>query len=134
MIEVTIMEILLMILFLLAIVLFIISFFIKDPYKELREEFDQFSMQQIQEIYQIKKKLRILEEELLVTDLNPPPTMSMPSGTKAEISDIHDIIKNQVWSLSKQGIPVEQIAKQSSLTVKDVQAIIMEFAFKGEKH
>ena len=134
MIEVTIMEILLMILFLFAIVLFIISFFIKDPYKELREEFDQFSMQQIQEIYQIKKKLRILEEELLVTDLNPPPTMSMPSGTKAEISDIHDIIKNQVWSLSKQGIPVEQIAKQSSLTVKDVQAIIMEFAFKGEKH
>ncbi|WP_428909118.1 hypothetical protein [Niallia sp. Krafla_26] len=125
------MEIILIILFLLAIVLFTISFFIKDPYKELREELDQFSMQQLQEVYQIKKKLRILEEELLVTDLDQPSPMS--SISPREKNDIHDIIKNQVWSLSKQGIPIEQIAKQSSLKVKDVQAIIMEFSFKGNK-
>lgn len=119
-----------MILFLIAIVLFILSFFIKDPYKELREELDQFSMQQLQEIYQIKKKVKILEEELLVPDLNSSPTATAYSP--AEKSDVHDIIKSQVWSLSKQGIPVEQIAKQSSLNVNEVKAILMEFAFKGK--
>jgi hypothetical protein len=125
------MEILLMILFLVAIVLFILSFFIKDPYKELREELDQFSMQQLQEMYQIKKKLKILEEELLVTDLGPSPTVK--SYAPPEKSDVHDIIKNQVWSLSKQGIPVEQIAIQSSLDINEVKAILMEFAFKGKR-
>lgn len=124
------MEIFLIILFLFAIILFILSFFIKDPYKELREELDQFSMQQLQEIYQIKKKLKILEEELLVTDLDSTSTVT--SYSPAEKTDVHDIIKNQVWSLSRQGIPVEQIAKQSSLKVNEVKAILMEFAFKGK--
>ena len=124
------MEIFLIILFLFAIILFILSFFIKDPYKELREELDQFSMQQLQEIYQIKKKLKVLEEELLVTDLDSTPTVT--SYSPAEKTDVHDIIKNQVWSLSRQGIPVEQIAKQSSLRVNEVKAILMEFAFKGK--
>ena len=124
------MEIFLIILFLFAIILFILSFFIKDPYKELREELDQFSMQQLQEIYQIKKKLKVLEEELLVTDLDSTPTVT--SYSPAKKTDVHDIIKNQVWSLSRQGIPVEQIAKQSSLRVNEVKAILMEFAFKGK--
>ena len=53
------------------------------------------------------------------------------SFSKVEKMEVHDIIKNQVWSLCKQGIPVEQIAKQASLTVDEVQTIIKEFTFKG---
>ena len=67
-------EIVLISLFLFSLLLFILSFFIKDPNKELRKEFDQFSMQQFQEVYQIKKKLKILEEELLVNDIDLSPT------------------------------------------------------------
>ncbi|WP_338470254.1 hypothetical protein R4Z10_15815 [Niallia sp. XMNu-256] len=87
-------------------------------------------MQQLQEIYQMKKKLKVLEEELLVTEMDEPT--SVTSFSRKENKDVHDIIKNQVWSLSKQGIPVEQIAKQSSLSVTDVESILMEFAFKGK--
>lgn len=122
-------EIVLMSLFLFSLLLFILSFFIKDPSKELRKEFDQFSMQQFQEVYQIKKKLKILEEELLVNDIDLSSTFS--SYTTVEKSEVHDIIKNQVWSLYKQGIPVEQIAKQSSLTVDEARTIIKEFTSKG---
>jgi hypothetical protein len=122
-------EIILISLFLFALLLFVLSFFIKDPYKELRKEFDQFSMLQFQEVYQIKKKLKILEEELLVNDIDFSPTL--PTLNKAEKKEVHDIIKNQVWSLSKQGIPVEQIAKQSSLTLDEVQMIIKEFTYNG---
>lgn len=39
-----------------------------DPYKKIREEIDELSMQQIKELYQIKKKIKILEEELLISD------------------------------------------------------------------
>lgn len=109
-------------LFALAALLFLLSFFLKDPYKELREEIDQLTIQQIQDLYQIKKKLKVLEEELLVNDSLLEKQNSYDNGTK----QIHDIIKNQVWSLAEQGMEISQIARQSSLPVADVQKIINE--------
>lgn len=105
----------------------------KDPYKQLQEEIDQISLQHVQELYQIKKKLKVLEEELLLNEIElSPPISQMPSIENKK--EIHTIIKNQVWSLAQNGAPVEQIARQASLTVQEVQGILMEFAFKGEKH
>lgn len=115
-------------LFVLAALLFAISFFLKDPYKELREEIDQLTIQQIQDLYQIKKKLKVLEEELLVNDTALDKQSSFNTGKK----QIHDIIKNQVWSLAQQGMDINQIAKQSSLTNQEVQEIINEFVDKGQ--
>lgn len=115
-------------LFVLAALLFAISFFLKDPYKELREEIDQLTIQQIQDLYQIKKKLKVLEEELLVNDTALDKQSSFNTGKK----QIHDIIKNQVWSLAQQGMDISQIAKQSSLTNQEVQEIINEFVDKGQ--
>jgi Mor family transcriptional regulator len=112
----------------LAALLFGLSFFLKDPYKELREEIDQLTIQQIQDLYQIKKKLKVLEEELLVNDSILDKQSSFTSGKK----QIHDIIKNQVWSLAQQGMDINQIAKQSSLSNQEVQEIINEFVDKGQ--
>ncbi|MCQ6273693.1 hypothetical protein JMM81_01715 [Bacillus sp. V3B] len=119
-------------LFIFSILLFLTSFFLKDPYKEIREEIDQLSMQQLQELYQIKKKLKVLEEELLINDIELSPPLSQMGSSDKKI--VHDIIKNQVWSLAQQGTPIEQIAKLSSLPVQDVQGILMEFSFRGEKY
>ena len=115
-------------LFVLAALLFAVSFFLKDPYKELREEIDQLTIQQIQDLYQIKKKLKVLEEELLVNDTTLEKQTSFNTGK----NQIHDIIKNQVWSLAQQGMDINQIAKQSSLSNKEVQEIINEFVDKGQ--
>ncbi|CAM3997098.1 hypothetical protein [Mesobacillus thioparans] len=112
----------------LAALLFALSFFLKDPYKELREEIDQLTIQQIQDLYQIKKKLKVLEEELLVGDTNLDRQSSFNTGKK----QIHEIIKNQVWSLAQQGMDLNQIAKQSSLSTQEVQEIINEFVDKGQ--
>lgn len=112
----------------LAVLLFVLSFFLKDPYKELREEMDQLTIQQIQDLYQIKKKLKVLEEELLVTDSALDKHSSYNTGKK----QIHDIIKNQVWSLAQQGMDIHQIAKQSSLSAQEVQEIINDFVDKGQ--
>lgn len=116
----------------LSLILFIISFFLKDTYKILREEIDQLSMTHIQELYIIKKKLKVLEEELLVSDESFQPALSVrqpefETGKKG----VHEIIKNQVWSLVQQGLSVEQIARQSSLTPNEVESILSEMIRRG---
>jgi hypothetical protein len=112
----------------MAVLLFLLSFFLKDPYKELREEIDQLTIQQIQDLYQIKKKLKVLEEELLLNDSVLEKTSANDSSNK----QVHDIIRNQVWSLAQQGMDINQIARQSSLSPIDVQKIINDFAEKGQ--
>lgn len=119
------MEMILIILMLFGIILWICSFFLHDPYKMLQEDIDQLFMQQLEEIYLIKKKLKVLEEELLVNDMN-----ESPSFYQSEKFAVHDIIKNQVLALAQQGIPLQQIAEQSSLPAYEVQAILGEFTNK----
>lgn len=111
-----------------SILLLVVSFMQKDPYKELKEEIDQLTLQQVQELYQIKQKLKILEEELLISsdDFSSPPVSK-------NNRDIHNIIKNQVWALAQQGKPIEQIASQSSLAREDVYSILQEYSQRGKQ-
>lgn len=109
----------------LSTLLLILSFFVKDPIKELKNEVDQLSLNQIQELYQMKRKIKILEEELLVSDSDFAPATSQKR-------EVHAILKNQVWSLSQQGLSIEQIAKQSSLPIEDVEMILNEYSMRGE--
>ncbi len=120
------MEIITYILLGISLFIFLISFFQKDPYKELKEEIDHLTLQHAQEFYQVKKKLKILEEELLI---NEDP-FSEPSGMNQD-REIHDIIKNQVWALAQQGKPIEQIALQSSLKTEEVFSILKEYKDRG---
>ncbi|MED4055544.1 hypothetical protein P4654_15670 [Niallia taxi] len=118
----------------IAVLLFIVSLFMKDPYKKLQEDIDQLSIQQVQEIYKIKKKLKVLEEELLIDEVDMNPVI--PVADRQPIADdsanpIHAIIKNQVWSLASQGVSIEKIASQSSLSTAQVQQIITEGVKKG---
>lgn len=129
------MNILLLGLLAFSILLLIVALLAKDPIKSLREEVDQLSMQQLQELYQIKKKLKVLEEELLVSESDMTP-LSGPRNPPilAEKKQIHEIIKNQVISLAGQGLSIEQIAMQSSLSLEDVQSIIHEYMIRGNKY
>jgi len=57
-------------LIIVSIVLFVISFFMNDKFSELEGQLEQFSISTMQDTYQIKKKIKILEEELLTEDLS----------------------------------------------------------------
>ncbi|EOR23609.1 hypothetical protein A499_11881 [Niallia nealsonii AAU1] len=114
-----------------SLLLLILSFFLRDPIKDLREEIDQLSIQQVQEMYKIKKKLKVLEEELMIGEENFAfKPSSVIKDTKPDQTEnnqpIHAIIKNQVWTLAASGVPVDQIANQSSLSITQVQQIINE--------
>lgn len=111
-----------------ALFLFILSFFQKDDVQLLREEIDRFSLQQLQENYQIKKKIKVLEEELLFNEDIIVPF----SPVKHKKNSVHEIIKNQVLSLRQQGATIEQISKQSSLSMMEVQSILVEHGLWGD--
>ena|SRR6185312_6139045 len=93
--------------------LFILSFFQKDRTRELEKEVEQLSIQMLQEHYTIKKRMNVLEEELLIED--------DPSLFKKEPNKI---LINHVLALFNQGLDLQQISKQSSLSVETVRDII----------
>jgi DNA invertase Pin-like site-specific DNA recombinase len=111
-------EVLLMILMIFSILLFFLSFFQKDRYSALAKEVEDLSMTMLQENYQMKKRLKVLEEELMMdgeSSKKSPYTVRKP---------IHEVVRNQVIALYQQGIPLDQIAKQSALSKSDVKHII----------
>ncbi|APC48249.1 hypothetical protein [Virgibacillus halodenitrificans] len=55
----------------IGLVLFVLSFFMNDKFQELENQLEQFSMSTMQDTYQMKKKIKILEEELLTEEIHP---------------------------------------------------------------
>lgn len=49
----------------IAVILFVLSFFMNDRLEELENQVEQLSISTMQDTYQMKKKVKILEEELL---------------------------------------------------------------------
>jgi hypothetical protein len=101
-----------------SILLLVISFFQRDRYRDIEKDIEELSMNVLQEHYQLKKRIRVLEEELMVN--GDAPFKKTDSVRKP----IHEVVKNQVIALYQQGIPVEQIAKQSALSKSEVQQLI----------
>jgi hypothetical protein len=53
----------------IAIALFILSFFLNDRFEKIESELEQLSISTMQDTYQLKKKVKVLEEELLTEDI-----------------------------------------------------------------
>lgn len=102
-----------------SLLLFILSFFMKSRFKTMEQQLEEISLQFLQENYQVKKKLKILEEELLMGD---PYSEEKNSRQK-----VNEIIRNQVISLYFQGKSMDQIAKQSSLSLSQVKQILKPY-------
>ncbi|GIN73575.1 hypothetical protein J14TS2_40500 [Bacillus sp. J14TS2] len=112
------MHTLVIILLSLAVLLFLISLFQPDRTKALEKELEQVSMKLLQENYLLKKRVKVLEEELLASDFQES------FATKEPINKPNEILKNQVIALYRQGLSIGQISKQSSLPINHVQQII----------
>ncbi|MFS0672819.1 hypothetical protein [Ornithinibacillus sp. 179-J 7C1 HS] len=52
----------------IAVALFIASFFLNDRFEKIESEIEQLSISTMQETYQLKKKVKVLEEELLTEE------------------------------------------------------------------
>lgn len=130
------MEIVMLALFSFAIVLLVISLFKKGKMAKLEEELEQVTLTNMQDIYQLKKKVSILEEELLIQD-QPSFYSSSTSqfiSSKAQSVAINEILKNQVLALHRQGCSLEQIEKQSTLTKEQIIEVIKEQRLRGKEY
>ena len=105
-------------LFSLSALLFVLSFFYKGKEAKIANEIEQLSMDYIQEMYQIKKRIRVLEEEIM------QETSISESVHSNSSLPIHEVIQNQVVHLYKQGLSIEQIAQQSALAKNKVIQIL----------
>ena len=105
----------------LSILLFVVSFFQRDRYKTIEKDVEELSMNFLQENYTLKKRLKVLEEELLMDE---GPLFQHAAPPKRPKKKVHEIVKNQVLALHSQGMNMEQIAKQSALPLSDVEEII----------
>jgi hypothetical protein len=126
------METLIILLFSLAIVLLIISFFGKDKVTKLEEDLEQMTLTYKQDIYQLKMKVKILEEEFVIQDDIVPPVKDKSTVNPNDIEPIHEILKSQVLSLHSQGLSLDQIARQSSLTKEQTISVIEQQRVRGE--
>ena len=106
------------IIMIIGIILIIASFFVKDSGKKLEKEVEDLSFTLYQETSTIKRRLKTVEEELLIegTKVSVPKKVSKPV--------IHEIIKNQVMELHRQGYSLPEISKRSSLTIEEVKTVI----------
>lgn len=145
------MPVLIAVLFGVSILLFLLSFIKKDKSKVMEEEFEQFSMTYYQDMYQLKKRIQVLEEELMLSGEDQPlftvgkgpkvnanPNLHLKASSHAYDNEsltptggVHQIIKSQVISLNQQGVPIDRIAKQSALSKEVVLSIIEEAGGSG---
>lgn len=117
------------ILLLIATILFILSFFQRDRVTLLEKELEDLSITILQEQYQMNKRLKVLEEELLV-DKDLLNHMQNKSSTNTQ-KGIPEILVNQVLALHAQGLSIDQIATQSARSISEVKSIIATRNPKG---
>lgn len=104
----------------IAIILFIASFFVDDKVNQLEEQIEQLSIATMQDTYQMKKKIKVLEEELLTEEMNPNKhQQNMPDTVKNK-----PLLIQKVYHLHQQGYSNADISKQTELNEYDIQTIL----------
>src|SRR5699024_3608752 len=103
----------------IAVVLFIISFFMEDKTKQLEDRVEQLSIATMQDTYQMKKKIKELEEELLTKNVNSSQTKQI-----TEAATNKPISIKKVYHLHQQGYSHNEISEKTSLNPNDIQIIL----------
>ncbi|MBO8156091.1 MAG: hypothetical protein H0Z32_06515 [Bacillaceae bacterium] len=103
-----------------GVILFILSYFLNDRFQELEQQIEQLSISTLQDTYQMKNKIKILEEELL-TD---PVDIVEPSNEPAFQNQGKFPLFNRIQTMYDQGYSIEQIAAETSLSEHDIRTIL----------
>ncbi|WP_339250558.1 hypothetical protein NSQ43_12185 [Sporosarcina sp. FSL W8-0480] len=101
-----------------GIILIILSFFFGTSSRKHEDEIENISISLHQETNQLKKRLRAIEEELMI-GVGP-----IPKGKQPKPKPVHEIIVNQILSLQAQGYTIPEIAKRSSLSDDEVMNVL----------
>lgn len=112
------MEFVIIALFVISVVLLGVSFSQRDHYKELEQEVEQLSVSAMQEIYKMKKKMRVFEEELLQSDSGSFSQHTQP------VLHFDYYTKTKILTKYEQGMSISDIAKSENVTAEEVKLMI----------
>lgn len=105
------------VLLVISILLIGLSYMKKDNGQKVQEEFEELSLQLMQDIFQLKKRVSVLENELNIT----------PEDTSSSMIKIHDVLKTHVITLYTQGVDIENISAQTQLPLETVEYVVNEY-------
>ena len=129
------------IIMIIGICFLILSFFVKDRTKKIEKDVEELSINIYQETNAIKRRLKLVEEELLLdgtsvamSAVSQPKKSNVPMGKKPSVSSsinnqssvkpVHSILVSQVLELGKQGMSVPEIQKRSALSPDQIVHIL----------
>ncbi len=98
----------------LSAFLFILSFAKKDPSKELEKQIENFSISLMQEIYQVKKKMKVMEEEFVIG----------AKEVSAESESSQELTRDDVLALYEEGYSVEDIAARTERSTNEIDELL----------
>lgn len=104
----------------IAVALMIWSFYKQDNGEKVQEEFEELSLQWLQEINHLKKRVLSLESELNIQ------SEELPLSDK-----VHDVLRKHVVTLYTQGIAIEEISSQTRLSEKTIKAVIDDYVLEA---
>ncbi|WP_417899599.1 hypothetical protein ABN702_04635 [Bacillus haimaensis] len=104
-----------------------LSFFVGDKYSELQEEVEQLSLDVVQDKYKLERKIKVLEEELLI---GAAPLHNKKVQEKKAVH--HDVSQEDVTiSLFKKGYTASQISQFTSTSIEKVESVLQTAKLKG---
>lgn len=137
------------ILMIAGIIVMILSLFLKDKSVQVEKDVEDLSINIYQETNALKRRIKLLEEELLVEpnfQVKQPETKQLDAFTsfqkvaaqvktaqsnssQSSFSEknnkpINGILVSQVLALNKQGLSIEEISKLSTLSPAQIQSIL----------
>jgi len=130
------------ILMIIGILCMILSFFLKDSTKKIENDVEELSISIYQETNAIKRRLKVVEEELLLDpsfQVKSPSTHTSFNNTlkneqtssnqsmqnvQKKKKPINEILVRQVIELNKQGYSLSEIRKLSTLSEEQILDIL----------
>lgn len=109
-------------LIIVAIVLFVISYFLTDKVDQLEEQFEQFTISTQQDTYQLNRQMRLLEKQ--VKDQTKQSVVKDNVENKRETQTVNPIVMQKVRHLHEQGYSVNDIEKQTNLSIEDINNVL----------
>lgn len=125
-----------LLLMIIGIICIIISFFLKDTSKKVEKDLEDLSISIYQETNALKRRLKMVEEELLLepnfqvtptklTNVSMDPIKQVASTKEqAPTKPVNEILVRQVIELNKQGYAISEISKMSTLSEEQIQVIL----------
>ncbi|WP_345239685.1 hypothetical protein [Pontibacillus salipaludis] len=118
-------------LFSVALVLYILSFFTKSRIQDLEEQIEEISLNTIQETYQLKKKMKVLEEELLIEEDAGP--FYKESVSRASNESDGGSIGHKVLTLYQEGYTTKEIAEKTSMKEHDIFVTLRQYSSEKQR-